>query len=50
MSKCDTESLAFAYFFVDLLFPLADKRNQTVHDKLTHTTMITTYEDSVVTT
>jgi uncharacterized RDD family membrane protein YckC len=34
--------LAFVYFFVDLLYPLWDKRKQTMHDKLAHTIVIVT--------
>ncbi len=32
--------LAGVYFLVDLLFPLWDKRKQTLHDKLAHTIVI----------
>jgi len=34
--------LAGVYFLVDLLFPLWDKRKQTLHDKLAHTIVIIT--------
>ena len=32
--------VAAVYFLVDLFFPLWDKRNQTLHDKLAHTIVV----------